>query len=326
MGDFLVFFWQCLTDRKFTLAAMGMAYRFFFAVFPALILIFTVIPYIPIDDLQSEVMDFLATVVPAESLGFLDLIIEEFFNRPSAGVIYLNLALLLYASMSGIKAMMFAFSKDSDLFTKRNFLRVNAVSLLIVIVLLFIFLFMLGLLISGELFINYLHTQDIIHDVVVSYVITGFYWLIVLAGLQAAFSVLYFLGPETTERFKFFSPGSFLAAGLAVLAITAFRFFFTNFANYNKIYGSIGAIMVLMVWFYWLSIVLLVGFEVNAAIAEVKYRYILRREELGADLSKPRLKGNSDEDEDTDEDTDVDADAEANANEKDESASDKEGE
>lgn len=295
MGDFLVFFWQCLTDRKFTLGAMGMAYRFFFAVFPALILIFTVIPYIPIDDLQSEVMDFLATVVPADSLGFMNLVIKEFFNRPSPGVIYLNLGLLLYAAMSGIKAMMYAFSKDSELFTKRNFLRVNAVSLLIFIVLLFIFLFMLGLLISGELFIYYLNDQGIIREVIVSYIIQGFYWLIVLSGLQAAFSVLYFLGPETTERFKFFSPGSFLAAGLTVLAITAFRLFFTNFTNYNKIYGSIGAIMVLMVWFYWLSIVLLVGFEVNAAIAEVKYRHVLGQEESGTDSSKPRLKSKSDE-------------------------------
>lgn len=298
MGDFLVFFWECLTDRKFTLAAMGMAYRFFFAVFPALILIFTLIPYIPVDDLQHEVMDFLATVVPADSLGFLDLIIEEFFNKPSAGVIYLNLALLLYASTSGIKAMMFAFSKDSELFKKRNFLRVNAVALLIFIVLLFIFLFMLSVLISGELFINYLNDQEIIHEGIVSYVLRGFYWLIVLAGLQATFSVLYYLGPETTERFKFFSPGSFLAAGLSVLAINGFRFFFSNFTDYNKIYGSIGAIMVLMVWFYWLSIVLLVGFEVNAAIIEVKHRYILGRKGMGAGLAEHRLGGTKEKESD----------------------------
>lgn len=295
MGEFLVFFWQCLTDRKFTLAAMGMAYRFFFAVFPALILIFTVIPYIPVDDLQEEVMDFLATVVPSDGLGFLDLIVEEFFNRPSAGVIYLNLGLLLYASTSGIKAMMFAFSKDSDLFVKRNFLKVNAVAMLIFIVLLFIFLFMLGLLISGELFINYLDEKDVIHEGVVWFILRMFYWLIVLAGLQSTFSVLYYLGPETTERFKFFSAGSFLAAGLSVLAINAFRFFFTNFADYNKIYGSIGAIMVLMVWFYWLSIVLLVGFEVNAAIAEVKYRYQQGRSGVGAELSLRRNADTNDE-------------------------------
>lgn len=267
---------------------MGMAYRFFFAVFPGLILIFTLIPYVPIDNLQKEVMDFLGTVVPTQSLGFLDLVIGEFFDKPSPGVIYLNVGLLLFASLGGIKAMMYAFSKDSELFIKRNFIRLNLVAILITIVLLVIFLFMLTLLISGEFFITYMVGQDIIHEGIVSLVLRLFYWLIVLAGLQSTFSVLYYLGPETTERFKFFSAGSFIAAGLSLLAINAFRFFFTSFANYNKIYGSIGAVMVLMVWFYWLSIVLLVGFEINAAIAAVKYEYETTHDK-DADDPPPRL-------------------------------------
>lgn len=274
--DFLVFFAKALTDRRFTLSAMGMAYRFFFAIFPALILLFTVIPYIPVEDLQNRVMEFLQTVVPGDSMGFVGRVVGEFFDKPAASVIYINIALLLYASTSGIKAMMFAFSKDSILFKKRNFFRLNAVAILILIVLLVLFLFMLGLLTSGEYLINYLVGHEIINAGFVENLLHLFHWLIILVTLQLAFSVLYYLGPETEERWKFFSPGSAMAGILSLLAITAFRLFFTQFANYNKIYGSIGAIMVLMVWFYWLSIVLLIGFELNAAIAQAKYNHGLR--------------------------------------------------
>lgn len=279
LWDFLVFFWEGFTDRRFTLKAMGMSYRFFFALFPALILILTVVPYIPIDNLQEEVMDFLGTVVPGDSMGFIGRVVGEFFDKPSASVIYINIALLLYASTSGIKAMMYAFSKDNELFTKRNILRLNAVAMLILIVLLFLFLFMLGLLISGEYLIGWLTTNDYIHGSFESGILRFFHWIIVLAGLEIAFSVLYYLGPETEERWKFFSVGSLAAGVMSLAAVTAFRLFFTQFANYNKIYGSIGALMILMVWFYWMSTVLLIGFELNAAIAAAKFNHGLKMRE-----------------------------------------------
>lgn len=270
--DVLVFFYDAMTDRHFTLAAMGMAYRFFFALFPALILLFTLIPYIPVDNLQAETMDFLATVVPGDSLGFVERVVNEFFGRPSAGLITLNIVLVLFASLGGIKAMMYAFSKDSVLFRKRGFFRLNAVALLIFIVLISLFLFLLGLLVSGEVLVHFLLDKGIVNKGIVPVLLRGFYWLIVFAGLQVGASVLYYLGPETESRWKFFSPGSVLTGFLSLMAILAAQVFFANFANYNKIYGSLGAIMALMVWFYWLSVVLLVGFELNAAIAKAKFR------------------------------------------------------
>jgi membrane protein len=45
-----------------------------------------------------------------------------------------------------------------------------------------------------------------------------------------------------------------------------FSFYITNFGTYNKIYGSIGAMIAMMVWIYMISVILLVGYEVNASI------------------------------------------------------------
>lgn len=83
-------------------------------------------------------------------------------------------------------------------------------------------------------------------------------------------SFIYYLGPETKERWQFISPGSILGAVLQVVAIIAFKKFLENIVNYSKFYGSISALILLMVWFYWMSIVMLIGFELNAAIATAK--------------------------------------------------------
>lgn len=304
--DVLVFFYDAMTDRHFTLAAMGMAYRFFFALFPALILLFTLIPYIPVEDLKARTMDFLSTVVPGDSLGFVERILGEFFDSPSAGLITLNIVLVLFASLGGIKAMMYAFSKESVLFRKRGFFRLNAVALLIFLVEVTLFLFLLGLLVTGEYFINLMGHDGNTEGGFLPTVLRVFYWLIVLAGLQVGVSILYYLGPETESRWKFFSPGSVVAGFLSLMAILAAQVFFANFADYNKIYGSLGAIMALMVWFYWLSVVLLVGFELNAAIAKAKFNLSMaladanqiesdEEGELGENRRENRLLGSMEE-------------------------------
>jgi membrane protein len=43
-----------------------------------------------------------------------------------------------------------------------------------------------------------------------------------------------------------------------------------NFASYHKVYGSIGSLIALMVWLYFVALILIVGFEINASIDQVK--------------------------------------------------------
>src|ERR1700739_3246836 len=81
-----------------------------------------------------------------------------------------------------------------------------------------------------------------------------------------AVSLLYRYGPAHKQRWKFLSPGSVLATSLAVLTSLGFTFYINNFASYNKIYGSIGTLLVIMIWLYLNSLIILIGFELNASI------------------------------------------------------------
>jgi membrane protein len=78
--------------------------------------------------------------------------------------------------------------------------------------------------------------------------------------------LLYRYGPANKEKWKFFSTGSIMATALAVLTSMGFSFYINNFASYNKIYGSIGTLVILMLWLYLNSLIVLIGFELNASI------------------------------------------------------------
>jgi membrane protein len=92
-------------------------------------------------------------------------------------------------------------------------------------------------------------------------------WLILVLLVVITTSLLYYLGPTKRREFKFFSPGSILASSLILLASYGFSYYVNNFASYNKLYGSIGTLLVILLWIYVNSLVLIVGFELNAAIS-----------------------------------------------------------
>lgn len=57
---------------------------------------------------------------------------------------------------------------------------------------------------------------------------------------------------------------------MTILVSNLFSYYLVNFANYNKVYGSIGSLIALMAWLYFIALILLVGFEINATIDQVK--------------------------------------------------------
>ena len=81
-----------------------------------------------------------------------------------------------------------------------------------------------------------------------------------------AISFIYYFGPAVHYNWNFFSIGSMIAT-LGCLAISyGFSYYVSNFASYNKVYGSIGTLIALMVWVQLLTMVLLIGYEINASL------------------------------------------------------------
>ena len=62
--DVMVFFWRSIVDGAISTRASAIAFSFFVALFPAIIFIFTLIPYIRIDNFQNELFLLIESMVP----------------------------------------------------------------------------------------------------------------------------------------------------------------------------------------------------------------------------------------------------------------------
>ncbi|MEO0474275.1 MAG: YihY/virulence factor BrkB family protein, partial [Bacteroidota bacterium] len=266
--EVLRFFFRGLTDSKFSLMSAAMSYKFFFSTFSTLILIFAVIPQIPIEDLETKVMQLIQQVVPPNGIEFISGLVNGYLKERDTDLVFAVLMILFafWGATRGIIAMMQAFTKNDEAFKKRNIFELYGTAFLIFLILGTLIILAASLLIVGDATIDYLKAKEVLSDGVGLFLLDGLRYLMTLLTIFLAISTLYYLAPATYQRWDFFSPGSIAAGVLILFAMFGLNFFVQKFSELNTLYGSLTAVIVLMVWFNFISVVLLIGFELNAAI------------------------------------------------------------
>jgi membrane protein len=250
-----------LTER-----ASSMAFNFTLSIFPSIIFLFTLIPYIPVPNLTEDLLAFLEENIPASIYEVTASTILDIIKIPHGGLLSFGFIFALFSATNGIRVMISAFNRCYKTADNRSFLKVVLLSCSLAVFLSLIVLAAVVISIIIKLELN--EVGNAVH-------VGGrfFYYLLIISRLLLIFmifffaiSLIYYMAPTVKVRWSFFSVGSLIAALLCVVFTTGFFYYINNFNSYNKVYGSIGAIIGVMMWFYFISIVLLIGFETNASI------------------------------------------------------------
>lgn len=268
-GKFLI---REIGDSGFNIRAGAMAFNFFFALFPGLIFLITLLPLVPVPHLKDQLLAYLYQYLPAQSYEIVMETVEDTFSGTNHSIISLSVFLVLFSTTRGVLVMMYAFDRELPGFKKRSWLGSQLLSLGLIVLLSLFLLIALSFTILAEVWVGYLPLDELIYPNLSVWAIRLLDIIMTYFTLMIAFGFIYTFVPCRDMKWKFWSPGAFASALLAMLATLAFGLFVANFGNYNKIYGSISAIMVLMVWMYWVSMVILIGFELNLAIERARLR------------------------------------------------------
>ena len=294
------FFFQEVAKDSLANKASSLAYSFMLAIFPTIIFIFTLIPYIPVDGFQDELMKQLRLVFPTYSYLAVKTTLEDIINKQNGGVLSFGFVAALFFATNGITNLMKAFNKSSLIIESRGWLRQRLVAIALTFVLFFALVVGLSIITYSEVIIHKIQQQFEFNKAFYVFLIACVRWFILIAIYFITISILYRYGPAHTKKWKLFSPGAWLASALALFTFWGFGSYINNFTNFNKVYGSIGTIIVVMIWLYLNSFIILIGFEFNASIdlskrsiKIVKPRFNTFKGATDADesLSKNRLKG-----------------------------------
>ena len=271
--DVAIFFWKGLMEGAITTRASSLAFNFFLAFFPSIIVFFTLIPYIPIDGLQETLMELLAVVLPPSTNEITFTTLDDIINNPRGGLLSLGFILALYFSTNGINSLIEAFNSSYHIREIRPLIQQRILSLGLTLLLSVMLIIAIGLIIFGTVVVNYLVDNAIITISAADIIIYG-KWMVMLTMLFFGISILFHLGPALKSKWKLFTPGSIFATIFIIITSVGFNYYINNFSQYNKIYGSIGTLMIILLWMYFNSIILLTGFELNASISNAKQKNV----------------------------------------------------
>ncbi len=264
--DVGVFFYRGLTEGYITSRAAAISYSVFLAIFPFLIFLFTIIPFIPIENFQFSLLGIIKDFMPRLAYESVQDTIIDIVTRPRSSLLILNLILTLYFSTNGVNSLIEAFNNTYHSIETRTSFKQYLISVIIVLINSFLLIIAIGLITFGSSLLSWLLPDSIENSAIMIFLLQLLRWLIILGLLLMAISIIYYLAPAKHKSFRFLTAGSLLATILIVITTLGFNFYVDNFASYNALYGSLGTLMIVLVWIYINAISLIVGFELNASI------------------------------------------------------------
>lgn len=264
----------------------AVAYNFTLAVFPTIIFLFTLIPFIadflPIDGFGPEgMLGYLESVVPYTMYSGVESTVSDIVLNKKGDLLSFGFFFALMMATNGMVALMHTFNLIYKTTDKRGYVNKRVVALFLTIGLSLVLLSSVVILIFGDTILEFLaaygsYTEKFIETLHDFKALESFVFVILFV---VAISLIYYFAPAVTHRWNFISLGSVFASLVIISISVLFSLYINNFDAYNKVYGSIGTLIGFMIWVQSVSYVLILGYVINAGVDAAKNN-IYRKKEL----------------------------------------------
>lgn len=251
--------------------ANSMAFSFFLAIFPSIIFLITLLPYLPYgDDFFVTLHQSIREMIPGQGGNWVFETIQDLLKNERVNLLSAGFVLAIWFASNGMMSMMDGLKKEfGQVFTKHGFFQARFIAIQLTFLLSMTLFASMVLVIWGNTILNFVF-QYIKADWLTKMFVFAFRWIVILLLFYTGISLIYRYGSTLRKRIPFINAGATLATVLSIGASWGFSFYADNFAAYNTIYGSIGTVIAFMLWIQINCFVLLVGFELNAGIAVIR--------------------------------------------------------
>jgi membrane protein len=126
--DVALFFWKGIVDGAISTRASAIAFNFILAIFPGIIFVFTLIPYIPIAHFQEQLLIMLQTILPQNAFLAIQGTIENIITQPRGGLLSFGFIAAFLFATNGIVSVIAAFNGTIHAIETRSWINQRFVS------------------------------------------------------------------------------------------------------------------------------------------------------------------------------------------------------
>lgn len=280
LSGFLKELWKKINDVDVTGLGAQLAFFFLLSIFPLLIFLITLLPYLNIA--QEQIYNFLADIVPGEIYILIEETLNDILTQENRSLLSFGLIATIWSASLGMNALIKSLNRSYGVEENRPILIARGMSIITTVLMIFILLIALVLPIFGRqigIFIfsflgleaGFLETWNTLRFTITPLIIF------------AVAAVIYWAAPNVKVEFKSVLAGAaFTSIGWLAVSF-GFSIYINNFANYSATYGGIGGVIMLMLWLYVSAILLMIGGQINAIMQS--RREIIKRSNKNAGQS-----------------------------------------
>ncbi len=253
--------------------ASAIAFSFFTAIFPFLLFIIILIPYIPFESFKVDFLNFLDSILPPQTSDFFNNNIFENINKEHTGGLLSTVFLIsMFLMANGVNAVFSAFENSYHQQINRHFFKQYVYALGVAIILVFILILTVVGFGYAQIYLIYpiietFSTGDVIGEL---FWITRARYFFFVIMIYVSMATIYYFGTKDGKLSSFFSIGAFFTTFLILLSSYLFGLYIDNFSKYNELYGSIGGLLILLFYFWLNANIVLLGHELNASLQLLK--------------------------------------------------------
>lgn len=271
--DLLKILLKGISNPIFAMRVGAVSWAFFFSLFPFLLFLFSVLPYAPLyQEIQTLLFsEFIPNILPPritdEVIAYVSQTAHGKSGR-SLGFLFIILTILL--SSNGITVMINGFNASHYGYAKKR-KGINNRLISIVLTLFFVVFIIIQLILTYyttfiwryiEEYNTFLEVPPMVNELNLASA-SLFYFTSLL--------MLYYFGTNIKQRLRFVIPGAFMATLLFFTTLVGFQYYIKKFNYYDLLYGSVGLVMIMMLFIYINVLLIMLGFEVNAAIYHARF-------------------------------------------------------
>ncbi|MGG1572489.1 YihY/virulence factor BrkB family protein [Fictibacillus sp. NRS-1165] len=254
-----------LANRFFTLRVYDlsaqMAYYFLMSVFPFLLVIYSLLAYLPIQ--EENILELAKPYAPENTYHLIERTLAYTVTLQKGNLLSFSLIFTLWLSSMGFQCIKRVLNDAYDIKVKESFIKQILEGILLTIGFMLVILFSVFVPIIEQLMKHYLN------DV---FSLEGYHklWILIQWGIGTLFLFLFFIGlyyfaPNVKLKVVRVLPGAFFSMiGWQLVSMGFAAYVRGN--NYSALYGQLGGIVVLMLWFYLSAMIIILGALLNTIV------------------------------------------------------------
>lgn len=262
---FLVMFIKKIGDDDIFALGAQLAYYMVLSFIPFLMFLMTLVGFSHLN--SDAVLHLLSNVMPTEAFNLIQSTVIEIVDGEQTGLLWISIALAIWVSSSGFKAVIKGLNKAYEVKETRSYIKLKLISMVYTILLALIIIATLFLFVFGDVIGNFF-IKVLDHPEFIYYVWNMIRYVLVILIMILFFMFLYNATPCVRLGWLEVIPGAVITTLVWISISYIFAYYVNNFSNYSRLYGSLGAVFMFMTWMFITSMILILGGEINAVLAE----------------------------------------------------------